>query len=610
MKSCKVKPVKKRKPCAQKNPPDYLDAINDGISKNIDESSHRDIILLLDNIQKYTQGGGILDDSMRQCICNYIEKIHLIWYDPEKDGGHKQSQTSIMNKIGNLISCGFHPTPRCSMYLMRQHKNLVDIVLKHYNHTFDYSFITSLFAGDMPRKLIKYLIEDKKININFTDHEKIQYIMCIESDPMIIRGYIDSLPRVDQQTLNFVTRYHKFKIFERIVTQNGIINDELLENACASNIDRYSKIEYIFDNKIEPTKKAFDIMVDNSNTKINDKINDQIYMMDVKNYNRMTHHGMVCFYLEKIDDQGYDSEYGSDNNSDNDQGYDSEYGSDNNSDNDQGYDQDNNPDNDEYWSDNDQENDSDTDSGYDSEASFYDNWCHNRDDIRITPNNMATKFNIADGYIIIEYDNGRIYKARPKRFQQNVSFTIELFIKYGYNITYDDVIYALKKHIIVLNIERFKIKFDITYLHICAEKNIMLPYDENVTGDIKPDIIALNYWCENSQCAQIKSALNAGVQPDITTMRSVCKGRNKIHIIRLIASYNTGVDLECLENAVASVKHASVKQCDKSDIEFLETIKSQYKETGIIDKKTLMRSFKKSAKINFVWTEFKKSYLD
>ena len=556
MKSCKVKPVKKRKPCTQKNLPEYLDAINDGISKNIDETSHKDIILLLDNIQKYTQDGGILDDSMRQCICNYIEKIHRIYHDPKKDG------TSIMNKIGNLISCGFHPTPRCSMYLMRQHKDLVDIILKHYNHTFDYSFITSLFAGDMPRKLINHLIEDKKININFTDHEKIQYIMCIESDPMIIRGYIDSMPRVDQQTLNFVTRYHKFKLFERIVTQNGIINDELLENACASNIDRYSKIEYIFDNKIEPTKKAFDIMVDNSNTKINDKINDQIYMMDVKIYNRMTHHSLECFYLEKIDDPGNESEYESDN-------------------------------------------DSDTDSGYDSEASFYDNWCHNKNDIHITPNNMATKINIADGYIIIEYDNGGIYKARPKRFQQNVSFTIELFIKYGYNITYDDVIYALKKHIIVLNIERFEIKFDTTYLHVCAEKNIMMPYDENVTGDIKPDIITLNYWCENSQCAQIKSVLNAGVQPDITTMRSVCKGGNKIHMIKLIASYNTGVDLECLENAVASVK-----QCDKSDIELLKTIKSQYKETGIIDKKTLMRSFKKGAKINFVWTEFKKSYLD
>ena len=57
------------------------------------------------------------------------------------------------------------------------------------------------------------------------------------------------------------------------------------------------------------------------------------------------------------------------------------------------------------------------------------------------------------------------YNYRIRRGDKEIKDErIELLLSYGYNLTYDDVKNALKKCIIIKNIEKYNIKFDSQYL--------------------------------------------------------------------------------------------------------------------------------------------------
>lgn len=133
----------------------------------------------------------------------------------------------------------------------------------------------------------------------------------------------------------------------------------------------------------------------------------------------------------------------------------------------------------------------------------------------------------------------------------NNNSAIKLLLSYGYPVTYDDVKSALKKEIVIDNIERFGIKFDNTYLHICSEIG-MYPYD-NV--EIKPDLKCLENECAKSgNLPQIKMLINTyKLVPNHACMRAACSHKNNIQTVKFLVSKGGKIDFQCLEKIMEQV---------------------------------------------------------
>lgn len=126
---------------------------------------------------------------------------------------------------------------------------------------------------------------------------------------------------------------------------------------------------------------------------------------------------------------------------------------------------------------------------------------------------------------------------------------LNLIIDYGYIPTYDDVKNALRRKLVINNIERFNIPFDHTYLGICAEVSIY-PYKI----DIEPDIKCLEKECDKPGNLSIikKIIKKTNIKPNTTCIRNACKHRNNIQTIKFLVSKGAVIDFECLLGTIKS----------------------------------------------------------
>lgn len=201
---------------------------------------------------------------------------------------------------------------------------------------------------------------------------------------------------------------------------------------------------------------------------------------------------------------------------------------------------------------------------------------------------------------------GSVIVINPKLHQQNPTFAIDLFTKYAYDITYDDVTHALKRGIIIHNLERFHIVFDITYLHICSEIGIHPPYQCDTTH-LKPDIVCLINECKRYNFYTIRSMIdNYGIVPNTTCLHEVCRIRETIiGTVKLLVAKGAKVDFECVEIFILSRSKCAI------DESILREIKKKYLENGTIDftnfsKITYLRT---NVTAKFILAEFKKNYM-
>ena len=163
---------------------------------------------------------------------------------------------------------------------------------------------------------------------------------------------------------------------------------------------------------------------------------------------------------------------------------------------------------------------------------------------------------------------------------------LNLFIDYGYAPTYNDVISALKKNLILANIERYNIKFDMTYLQVCLDIGIRPPYKVN---DLVPDLSCLVNECKKPcNLLAIKHIVTTtGLTPNASCIKEVCRYKNNLQSIKYLVSKGGCIDFECLVQCIETYNNQTLtyvlKEFKKNNISLLNT--NLAKDIVIVDSK-------------------------
>jgi hypothetical protein len=173
-------------------------------------------------------------------------------------------------------------------------------------------------------------------------------------------------------------------------------------------------------------------------------------------------------------------------------------------------------------------------------------------------NNILRKFNNFNEYFNqIDFYDLEYTRCLIECDCDNGLNIINLFIKYGYDITYDDIKNAAKRLIIIRNVKYMIKNFDVTYLHVCHRVHKSF---DNIISDLyldnyslieypKPDITCLLHECEYDDIKSVKRLMTEfNVIPNIECVRSACL-KSDINIIRCLVSHGIKIDLVCLNNA-------------------------------------------------------------
>lgn len=142
----------------------------------------------------------------------------------------------------------------------------------------------------------------------------------------------------------------------------------------------------------------------------------------------------------------------------------------------------------------------------------------------------------------------RVHDPKCKQ-AENVADIVDLFIEYGYKLTYDDILVALKYGWFIRNIHRFDIVYKDEFLEQCALQGFY-PYDiEDIK--VKPTVRCLYHECNKTfaSVSNIKMLILWGSPVDIECLRLACQHNNNIEVIKyLIDVQKLVVDIDCLKN--------------------------------------------------------------
>ncbi len=171
---------------------------------------------------------------------------------------------------------------------------------------------------------------------------------------------------------------------------------------------------------------------------------------------------------------------------------------------------------------------------------------------KITPNKICFD-NIVKTYGD-EFENN--YEFRKKHKCGIYSPEIELLLLHGYKLTFDDIKFALLNMIIIKDISKFNIKFDVSYLHACSTVGIY-PYS---TGNIKPDITCLLNECKKcGSFTTIKNLINVNnLVPTTECLQEACKLKNNLQTIKYLLHKGAVPDIYCIENLVSFIYYPSL----------------------------------------------------
>ena len=135
-------------------------------------------------------------------------------------------------------------------------------------------------------------------------------------------------------------------------------------------------------------------------------------------------------------------------------------------------------------------------------------------------------------------------------FDATIGEAVDIFIRYGYELTYDDMLYALSKGVIISNIEHFNFKFDTKYASVC-EKIGKCPYVYELSGAIC-DIAMLTSECQRSgNLDAIRKHMNTKkLIPSERCMEIACGHRSNTPAIKFLISKGGVISLECLREQI------------------------------------------------------------
>lgn len=129
---------------------------------------------------------------------------------------------------------------------------------------------------------------------------------------------------------------------------------------------------------------------------------------------------------------------------------------------------------------------------------------------------------------------------------------IEILIKHGYKISYEDLKLSIKNKQIIPGIERFDIKLDKALLEYCWANDFYPPYNFDC---IDPEMLQLEKLCNGQHLADVKALINKHkLVPDQKCMENAAKFKTSNRTMDFLISKGGKVNINCVENCAKEQK--------------------------------------------------------
>ena len=154
-------------------------------------------------------------------------------------------------------------------------------------------------------------------------------------------------------------------------------------------------------------------------------------------------------------------------------------------------------------------------------------------------NNLFLQSYVRHGRFVV---GSKYLSFRKKDTRDDINKNILLLTNYGYEIDYDDILFATKRKIEIYNFKSLNIVLDNKFVDLCAETHFH-PYGIN---NAKPSIEAFEKICNHPRINTIKTILKSNVGPNLKCLKNVCKTSKNSSIAKMIIDRGIKPDVNCL----------------------------------------------------------------
>jgi hypothetical protein len=139
----------------------------------------------------------------------------------------------------------------------------------------------------------------------------------------------------------------------------------------------------------------------------------------------------------------------------------------------------------------------------------------------------------------------------------DISDKIDILIKHGYQLTYEDIVTAAKYRIEIPKIEQYNIKLDKNFLELCWDYDF---YPKNYKFDeVEPKLLELQELCASRKKVEISKLIKINnLVPDRRCMENACKFANNIPIVTLLQENGGKITYKCIKNCAEELKNNSM----------------------------------------------------
>lgn len=209
---------------------------------------------ILHNLNQYVHINGIPSEALIKEISTYITNNGIC----KNNGYYERMNVRIDDDIMHLIKKGVMFSPAIIKIMMSINETNILVIMDKYNGQICFPL---RFIFDNNNKLFENFMTEA-YKINFTDEEWDIYLSTEKLHTIFVNHYLDKKDVVIKQTyIDNIALHLNKELLEKALECGGLLNNIVLENACSqlyqANDTKNELIQYILDNKIEPTQQAF-----------------------------------------------------------------------------------------------------------------------------------------------------------------------------------------------------------------------------------------------------------------------------------------------------------------------------------------------------------------